>query len=227
MELSIFVDESGDFEGNVSKYYLITFVTHNQSENITPLVNKYRQCLKDSGLADIPFHMSPLINGHDDYKALDFSTRQQLMSKFFILMQHLPFHYQTLAYKKAEFKSRDQMLTRMKRDFTTMLFDKLEYFQSAEQVKVYYDNGQQAVTDVIRDGIKYVLSKNAYIFIDANPREYILAQVADFICSLELTSLKYCAHEETATDKGFFGGSQSFKKNYLKKIRKKTLDNAL
>lgn len=53
---------------------------------------------------------------------------------------------------------------------------------------------------------------------------YCLFQVADFVCRIELTAVKYEAFETTATDAIFFGGSSSFKKNYVKKIRKKRLE---
>ena len=40
------------------------------------------------------------------------------------------------------------------------------------------------------------------------------------ICTLELTALKFEAKEHTKTDDRFFGAFGSFKKNYLKKIRR-------
>ena len=44
-----------------------------------------------------------------------------------------------------------------------------------------------------------------------------------FICTIELTALKYENHEQTATDERFFGSARTFKKNYLKKVRKHQL----
>lgn len=49
-ELSLFVDESGS-EGKGSKYYLLTLVFHNQSNDILNNIAAYEQTLKDkSGL---------------------------------------------------------------------------------------------------------------------------------------------------------------------------------
>ena len=46
-----------------------------------------------------------------------------------------------------------------------------------------------------------------------------MLQVADYVCTLELTAIKFEGHEEGTTDKRFFGSWGSFKKNYLRKIR--------
>ena len=48
-ELSIFVDESGEFDP-VSKYYLITLVFHDQSVGIDSHLSKYRRVLSDCGM---------------------------------------------------------------------------------------------------------------------------------------------------------------------------------
>ena len=53
--ISVFIDESRDFGfvGDASKYYIITFVFHNQKDDITSNINK---------LANKPvFHAGPII----------------------------------------------------------------------------------------------------------------------------------------------------------------------
>jgi molybdopterin-containing oxidoreductase family membrane subunit len=47
---------------------LLTLVFHDQIENIEPHISRHEQALKDAMLPDIPFHLSPLLNGHGDYK---------------------------------------------------------------------------------------------------------------------------------------------------------------
>lgn len=221
-ELSIFVDESGEF-GPVSKYYLITLVFHDQSEGIDSHLNKYRHVLSDCGMKDIAFHLSPLMNGHREYADLSLGARKRHLSKFLVFTQSLPFVYRTFSFKKMEFDEAGKLLVRMKRDVTLFLFDHLDFFQAFDKVKVYYDDGQQAVSEVLHEAIRYTLSKDAYLFKDAHPCDYCLFQVADFVCGIELTAVKYEASEATATDTLFFGGSNSFKKNYLRKIRKKRM----
>lgn len=52
-ELSIFVDESGEW-GKLSEYYLITLVLHVPSDSVAEHIDKYERHLADSGLPD--FH---------------------------------------------------------------------------------------------------------------------------------------------------------------------------
>ena len=67
------------------------------------------------------------------------------------------------------------------------------------------------------------LSKEAAVYRHANYRTFRLAQVADYLCALELTAIKNARHEETETDRRFFGMVGTFKRNYLKRIRSKAL----
>ena len=45
----------------------------------------------------------------------------------------------------------------------------------------------------------------------------------EFICEIELAAIKYEASEAGGTERIFFGTNRDFKKNYLKKLRKKRL----
>ncbi len=221
-ELSIFVDESGEL-GPRSKYYLITLLFHSQDESLATHFAKYERVLSDCRMPDIPFHLSPLLNGHDDYEGLSPGDRKRYLSKFLVFSQALPFAYHTFAYRKSDFSSSGKMIQRMRRDMTSFLFDHLEFLQSFDSVKIYYDDGQQAVTNTLHDAIQYVVAKDAVLFKSAEPRAYRLSQVADFVCGIELTAIKYGTREQTATDERFFGGSNAFKKNYLRKLRKKRI----
>ncbi len=219
-ELSIFVDESGEL-GPRSKYYLITLLFHDQDDDLFAHLAKYEEVLRDCQMGSIPFHMSPLLNGHDDYEGMGLDGRKKHLSKFMVFSQNLPFRYHAFAYRKSDFASNEKMILRMKRDMISFMFDNLDYLQAFDAVKIYYDDGQQAVTNTLHAAIEYVIAKSAAMFKNAEPRIYRLSQVADFVCGIELTALKYEAGEQTATDKLFFGGSNAFKKNYLRKIRKK------
>lgn len=61
-ELSVFIDESGNSRRD-SKYYLLTLMFHKQAEDIKSLIDTYEISLIDRGLADIPFHINPLLRG--------------------------------------------------------------------------------------------------------------------------------------------------------------------
>ena len=91
-ELSLFVDESGS-EGKGSKYYLLTLVFHNQSNDILNNIAAYEQTLKDKSLPDVPFHASPLMNGNDEYEGFDMATRKKLLAAFASFVRRLPIAY--------------------------------------------------------------------------------------------------------------------------------------
>ncbi|WP_181163455.1 DUF3800 domain-containing protein [Bifidobacterium sp. UTBIF-78] len=220
-ELSVFVDESGEW-GKLSEYYLITLVFHVQSEPIAVHIEKYERHLADSGLPDIPFHAGPLFNGHDDYENVPFSNRKRLFFAFFTLARNLPFRYVTFAHRKSMFDgSRTRFEAQLKRDLANFFLSHLDEFQSYETIKVYYDNGQQIVTNALKASIGYALSKEAVVYRDAQPKDYRLEQAADLMCTVELAALKFDAGEDTATDRKMFKNRRDFRKNYLKILRRK------
>ena len=221
-ELSIFIDESGD-TGN-SRYYLVTLVFHEQSHDLGVALDRYDRLVHDKRLADLPMHLGPLLTGHKEYEGLSAGTRKSYLSCFAMLAERIPFGYITLSYEKKLYaESPDKLLAAMKRDLVMALFDNLSYLQRFDKVKVYYDNGQSIVTDAVHKAVRYVLWKDVVVYRLVTPADYRLFQLADYICTLELTALKYQAHAETATDRMFFGQWGSFKKNYFKKLRRHRL----
>ena len=221
-DCSIFVDESGG-QGGHSRYYALTLVFHNQSDDLSETISRYLDALRARGLEDIPFHGSPCLNGHDAYEGMDLKTRKSMFTAFFVLLQHMPIRYRTFLYKRSELADDRAFVTRMRRDIIMYLYDNLGYFQSFDNVKIYYDGGQAIVRQSLRSAIEYALSKEGTVFRTASPSDYRLLQAADMLCTLELTAQKYRAHEATNTDEKFFGGAGAFKNNYMKSVKRKRL----
>ncbi len=222
LEISLFADESGE-SGSESKYYLLTLVFHEQDDDISRSIGAYESDLRAKGLPDIALHACPLMNGHDEYEGMDIQDRKRLLQSFFTMLQHMPIKYHTFSYRKDEFPGSDALGARIRRDIVNLAFDNLGWLQGFDRVKVYYDDGQQVVTKALHDAVEYALSTEAVTYKDGGPKDYRLAQAADLICTIELTALKLEAKEATKTDDRFFGSFGSFKKNWLKKIRKKRL----
>lgn len=63
-ELSVFIDESGDFGGyqNHAPYYIVTLILHNQSKSISESINKLNSAILNTDF-DInhSIHTGPLI----------------------------------------------------------------------------------------------------------------------------------------------------------------------
>lgn len=221
-ELSIFADESGGRRGH-SRYYLLTLVFHDQSDDILEAVGVYENALRVANLPNIPFHSEPLLNGHGVYESLDISARKKLLNSFGAMVRYLPVSYRTFAYRRGEYEDPVALSTRMKRDISGLLFDNLEFFQSFDDVKVYYDNGQDIVKQALDQSIGFVLSKNVVERRRTSMTDYRLEQVADYLCTIELAAIKYAAKENGATYDKFFGGVGAFKRNWLKQARRKRL----
>lgn len=221
-ELSIFVDESGD-KTSKSRYFILTLVIHDQSCSIASEITAYERSLASANLPNIPFHSEPLLNGHGEYGELEPRQRKKLLSAFGALTRYLPIQYQAFVYRRREFPDIEKLVARMKRDASGMIMSHLVYFQGFDQVKLYYDNGQAIVKKALDEAIYSTLSKEAIVKKRTTMTEYRLAQVADYLCTIELAAVKYAAKENGATYDKFFGGVGSFKKNWLKQARRKML----
>lgn len=221
-ELSVFVDESGTQEGK-AVFYVVTYVLHDQADDIVGTVVRYERSLAERGLPDIPFHATPLLRAHDAYAHLDMATRKRCLSAFGVFVQQLPIRYRSFVYRSSEYGTPERLQALIRRDLAALMVDSLEFFQAYDCVKLYYDEGQPAVSNALRAAFEYVLSKQAFINRDSTYRTLRLAQVADYLCAIELTAAKFECHCETSTDVKFFGGVGTFKKNWLKQARRKFL----
>ncbi len=221
-ELSILVDESGD-KSIHAQYYLLTLVFHNQVHDVTSHIADYERALKDADLPNLAFHSEPLLNGHGSYKCLEISQRKKMLALFGTLVRHLPIKYKSFVYKRCDFNTPEKLFERMEFDIEKLLKENLEYFLSFDHVKIYYDNGQAIVKRALDEAASAVLSKQAIVKKRTMMTEYRLAQVADFLCSIELAAVKYSAKENGATYEKFFGSIGAFKKNWLKQARRKLI----
>lgn len=221
-DLSVFVDESGD-RGGKARYYLLTLVIHDQSESIIDKIARYERSLLDSDLPNIPFHSELLLNGHGPYEGINLQARKKMRCSFNVLTQRLPISYRTFVYRRSEFEDLTKLTARMKRDISNLLFDHLEFFQGFDEVKVYYDKGQDIVKQTLDQSIGFVLSKRVVERRKTSMTDYRLEQVADYLCTIELASVKYAAKENGETYNKFFGGIGAFKKNWLKQARRKAI----
>ena len=222
-DLSIFVDESGGQKGH-SKYCIVTLVFHVQSIPVESHILSMMQNLKLKSLPNIPFHASPLMYGKDDYSEVDIETRKRLLSNFEAFCRRVPFTYKVFAYLRSKVSDPEDFAARLKRDLVVFLSENLNYFQSFDCVKIYYDDGQQMVSKALHEALDFMISKEAILYKTVNPKEYCLFQIADYLCTINLTELKFQNKELTETDIKFFGTNYSaFKKGHLKHLRCKEL----
>lgn len=224
-ELSVFVDESGVQEGN-TPYYLVTLVLHDQNEEIGNNIRNYEEHLSAASLPDIPFHSTPLLRGNEAYRSLSSQQRKQLLVNFSTFTRKLPIQYVTFSYESKIFKSQEVLTRLVRKDLANFIYEHYEFLCSFETIKIFYNDGQRAVSHAMKESFKYMLSRESLLFPKTDYRKYRLAQVADYICSIELAAIKYQNGMHTFTDERFYGKNEAFHKNFYKKISKKRLSMA-
>ena len=97
-ELSIFIDESGDFGENKkgSAYYLITFVFHDQEYSINKQVSKLENSVKAAGYDLEYIHTGPLIRREDIFAGYPIDERRKLLYKMLNFVNNTKRRYKTL-----------------------------------------------------------------------------------------------------------------------------------
>ena len=69
----MFVDESGSFDSSLepSRFYIVTLLCHDQSEDIKPLADELESQLGYLGYPDTCIHAGPLLRREEDFRAVD------------------------------------------------------------------------------------------------------------------------------------------------------------
>ncbi|MBY4796984.1 DUF3800 domain-containing protein [Collinsella sp. AGMB00827] len=223
LELSIFIDESGDFRAYESHapFYLITLVLHNQSKDISIPIEHLQRKVFERGLpADHAIHTGPLIRREGEYKVLELPDRRKLFRHLFDFARIADIHYKTFVFEKRESLEHDALAGRMVRELSLFVRDNLEFFQAFDRIIVYYDNGQKEMVAIIKSIFNSLV--NAEIR-KVKPASYYLFQAADLFCTLELVRHKMENGGISKSEDTFFRGTRNLKKNYLKPIGRKSL----
>lgn len=79
----------------------------------------------------------------------------------------------------------------LERDISSAMIEHLGFFQSFDDVKVYYDNGQDIVKQALDRSVGKVLSKGVVRRRKTSMTDYRLEQVANYLCTIELALVKY------------------------------------
>lgn len=93
-ELSIFVDESGDF-GEYdyhAPYYIISLVLHDQDVAMLSELNAIENELRIIGWENHCVHAGPVIRSEEEYRGFDLADRQRILSSVFnALLENVEF----------------------------------------------------------------------------------------------------------------------------------------
>lgn len=220
--LSIFVDESGDFGAysNHSPYYIITMLFHEQDKDINPLIKKLNEEIQSLGYKkDFVIHTAPLIRKEEMFTAVMPNERRALFTKLFYFTIKSDIQYKTFVFEKRQFDNTLKLEGRMAKELSLFIRSHLPFFQSFKKVILYYDNGQHELNRILNAVLTTQLSQ--YDMRKVLPKDYKLFQAADLICTIQLLALKRERKELSNSELLLFHNERELNKQFIKPIMKK------
>lgn len=220
-ELSIFIDESGDFGeyDHHSPYYIITMVFHDQKKNVQPAIAKLNQELSYLNLSDLCIHTGPIIRREEIYINMPIDERRRIFNKMVAFIRQIDVRYKCFYIEKKHIPDVVEATGKLAKQISQFIREHYEEFLSFDDVKIYYDNGQVEVSKILSSVFNALLPNP--IFRKVMPSAYKLFQAADLLCTLTLVKLKLESNMFSKSEMVFFGNIRDLKKNYLKPLSKK------
>ena len=220
-ELSIFIDESGDFGEYEyhSPYYIIAMVFHDQDNDIQQAISKLNRELSYLNLNNLCIHTGPIIRKEEIYTHMSIEERRRIFNKMVAFIRQIDIRYKCFYIDKKHISDVVEASGKLSKQISLFIREHYENFLSFHNVKIYYDNGQVEVSKILSSVFNALLPNP--IFRKVMPVEYKLFQVADLLCTLELVKLKLENNMFSKSEKSFFGNIHDLKKNYLKPLSKK------
>ena len=151
MELSVFVDESGDF-GEYdyhAPYYIISLVFHNQSNDIQSDLAYFVDELSYLNLPNHCVHAGPIIRSEEEYKGMTLDERRKILKKLMAFVRHVDISYKAIYIEKKHIEDSVEATGKLSKQLSSLIRKNMDFFCSFDVVKIYYDNGQVEVTRVL------------------------------------------------------------------------------
>jgi len=222
-ELSIFVDESGDF-GDYERhcpYYAVSLILHEQNKNISEAVNQLDLAFQTIGLTSHTLHTSPLIRGEKIYADESLNYRVKIFNIFLNFVRKIGIKYKNIILNKKEAGSQNYINGGISKKIALYLRENLEYFSSFDKITIYYDNGQTELKKILVSVFNAVVGGNIEFKKDVSPCDYKLFQAADFICTLGVLEHKLNDGKSlNVSEIYFFESERELYRNYLKRVKK-------
>ena len=220
-ELSIFIDESGDFGEYAphSPYYIITMIFHKQDESIQSSINKLNQELSYLNLDNLCIHTGPIIRREGIYESMSVKERRHIFNKMVAFIRQINIRYKCFSIEKKNISDVVEATGKLSKQISQFIHEHYTEFLSFDIVKIYYDNGQIEVSKILSSVFNALLPNP--VFRKVMPVEYKLFQAADLLCTIELVKFKMKNNMFSKSEMAFFGNIRDLKKNYIKPLSKK------
>ena len=222
-ELSVFIDESGDFGESMERpaYYLVTLLFHDQKNDIASNAKKLEDSTRNSGFDFEYIHTGPVIRREDVFSGLSIDERRKLLFKMLNFIVSSPIAYEMAVVNRKEAPDKISLSGKLGREISNVIGKHKAFFDGFDKIIVYYDNGQIELGAILNTVFSIHFSNVE--FRKAEPQKYRLLQAADFICSMELLKIKKNENRLSKSEKQFFYKPQELKKTFFKAIDKKQL----
>lgn len=223
-ELSIFIDESGDFGEYDYRcpYYIISMIMHDQSYDISADLEKLERELNYIGYPNHCVHAGPIIRQEQEYRFESLEVRQKIMKKMMSFLRKIDIKCKTVYIEKKHISDEVEAAGKLAKQLSLFLRNNMAHFSSYDTVKVYYDNGQIELNKILSSVFNIFLDNVE--FRKVIPSDYRLFQIADLVCTLQLLELKCKNHLLSNSEKRFFENDRTLKKNYIKPLKQKMLE---
>lgn len=189
-ELSVFVDESGDF-GQYDyhcPFYIVSIVFHEQTNDLSESLSNLERKLSEIGYGDLCVHFGPIIRSEAEFRNESIDTRKKILMRMMSLVRNADIEYETLCVEKKHIEDDVELVLKLSKQLSAIIKSHLDYFQSFDAIKIYYDNGQAQVRRLLTS-VFGVLLENVK-FKTVSPSDYRLFQVADLVCTMKLIFYK-------------------------------------
>jgi hypothetical protein len=220
-ELSIFIDESGDFGAyeRHSPFYIVTLVFHNQLVDISKSISLLNSRIRDYGLPDYTIHTAPLIRNEGLYNNISLQDRKRIFNSLYNFVRTSDIAYHTIIVEKKQCIEDIDLIVKLTRQLSAFLNEQIKTLAEYNRIVCYYDYGQRELTHILVSVFNTIL--NHVEFKKVAPANYKLFQAADLICTMELLSKKAEHSMFSKSEILFFGSVRDFRKSYLNAIRKR------
>lgn len=226
-ELSIFVDESGDFGKYDEKcpFYIVSLIFHEQDKSIINEIQILDNFLIENNLKNHTIHTAPLIRKEKSYALTDIKLRHKIFQKLFNFVKNIDISYKTIVVDK-KFRPTQLGITKaIAAELFSFIRQNYSYFKDFDNIIIYYDNGQFQLTNILAAIFSGIFGEN-FEYKTAYPGNYKLFQTADLICTLTLIQAKLLKNKKlTNSEEIFFGSAGKLRKNYLKFLEKIEFEN--
>ena len=142
--LNIFVDETGEFGFGIgaSELYGVSFTFHEQSDDITPELNKLNDRLNKIGYPNM-IHMADLIMKRNDYSKIPINKRKSIFNSIYQFSRRIPVKYKTIIIDKIYTDNGRILRQKLSLEINNMVKEHEKYFNKFDKIVMYYDNGQE------------------------------------------------------------------------------------